>query len=146
MEITPQNFTYTITAEEDGKTASLSGLDIDDTWYRENPNTPTKTVVCNIDTGECWIEEATTGILTGKVIIYPNPYRADMGCEEKIIFDTLPSETKIWIYTIMGKLVKKVDVKGTRWEWNIDKIPSGIYIYLIKADEFKSKGKITIIK
>ncbi|RLI85246.1 MAG: hypothetical protein DRO76_05755, partial [Candidatus Altiarchaeales archaeon] len=61
------NFTYAITAQKDGKTASLSGLDIDDTWYREDPNTPTKTVVCNIDTGECWIEGVTTGTLTGRV-------------------------------------------------------------------------------
>jgi len=61
------NFTYAITAQKDGKTASLSGLDIDDTWYREDSNTPTKTVVCNIDTGECWIEGVATGTLKGKV-------------------------------------------------------------------------------
>ena len=62
-----KNFTYSITAEKDGKTASLSGLDIDESWYRENPNVPTKTVVCNIDSGNCWIEGEVTGALIGKV-------------------------------------------------------------------------------
>ena len=62
-----ENFTYTITASYNGKTASLSGLDIDESWYREDPNTPIKTVVCNIDTGNCWIEGVATGTLTGKV-------------------------------------------------------------------------------
>ncbi|RLG44454.1 MAG: hypothetical protein DRN81_04555, partial [Thermoproteota archaeon] len=61
------NFTYTITASYNGKTASLSGLDIDESWYREDPDVPTKTVVCNIDTGNCWIEGAITGTLKGKV-------------------------------------------------------------------------------
>jgi len=65
--VTQKNFTYTVTVSHNGKTASLSGLDIDDTWYREDPNTPTKTVVCNIDTGNCWIEGSTTGTLAGKV-------------------------------------------------------------------------------
>jgi len=60
-------FTYTITASYNGKTASLSGLDIDESWYREDPNVPTKTVVCNIDTGNCWIEGVATGTLKGKV-------------------------------------------------------------------------------
>ena len=48
-----RNFTYKITASKDGKVASMSGLDIDATWYRENPNQPVKTVVCNLGTGIC---------------------------------------------------------------------------------------------
>ena len=81
-----------------------------------------------------------------KVIIYPNPYRADMGWEEKIIFDNLPSGARIWIYTLTGELVKETEVKGKRWEWNLDNIPTGVYIYLIKATGFKNKGKLAIIK
>ncbi|RLB03971.1 MAG: hypothetical protein DRG59_10945, partial [Deltaproteobacteria bacterium] len=66
-EVKIQNYTYTITAQKDGKTALMSGLDIDESWYREDPDKPTKTVVCNIDTGNCWIEGAATGTLKGKV-------------------------------------------------------------------------------
>ncbi|RLI52316.1 MAG: hypothetical protein DRP09_18205, partial [Candidatus Thorarchaeota archaeon] len=66
-EVKQENYTYTITASYNGKTASLSGLDIDKSWYRENPDVPTKTVVCNIDTGNCWVEGVATGTLKGKV-------------------------------------------------------------------------------
>jgi len=66
-EVKQENYTYTITASYNGKTASLSGLDIDESWYREDPNVPTKTVICNIDTGNCWIEGVATGTLKGKV-------------------------------------------------------------------------------
>jgi len=62
-----KNYTYTIIAEKNGKTASMSGLDIDESWYREDPDKPTKTIVCNIDTGNCRIEGSTTGTLSGKV-------------------------------------------------------------------------------
>ena len=55
-EVKQENFTYAITASKDGKTASMSGLGIDETWYREDANTPTKTIVCNLDTGLCSIE------------------------------------------------------------------------------------------
>ena len=66
---TDKTYSYNITASKDGKTATMSSLDIDETWYREDPDKPTKTVVCNIDTGECWVEEATvtTGIISGTV-------------------------------------------------------------------------------
>ncbi|RJS75398.1 PEGA domain-containing protein, partial [Methanophagales archaeon] len=66
-EVKQENFTYSITASKDGKTASMNGLDIDESWYRENPDVPTKTVVCNIDTGNCWIEGVATGTLSGTV-------------------------------------------------------------------------------
>ena len=50
------NFVYTITSSKNGQAASISGLDIDESWYRENPNVPTKTVICNLGTGTCSIE------------------------------------------------------------------------------------------
>ncbi len=40
-----KKFIYTVTASKDGQTAAMSGLDIDESWYRENPNMPTKTVI-----------------------------------------------------------------------------------------------------
>ncbi|RLI03284.1 hypothetical protein DRO38_02895, partial [Candidatus Bathyarchaeota archaeon] len=61
------NFTYTITASKDGQTASMSGLDIDETWYREDPDVPTKTVVCNLGTGVCSIMGVSTYNISGYV-------------------------------------------------------------------------------
>lgn len=118
----------------------VKGVDPDESWYRENPMEPTYTVV----------------IVLGKqkqppeILVYPNPYRADMGWEEKIIFANLPEEATIWIYTLSGELVEKIEYKaetsGGIVEWDISDIASGIYIYLIKSKNFKKKGKIGVIK
>jgi len=64
---TDKTYSYNISASKNGKTASMSGLDIDKSWYRQDPDTPTKTVVCNIDTGECLIESTATSIISGTV-------------------------------------------------------------------------------
>jgi len=73
------NFIYNITASKNGQTASISGLDVDESWYRENPNTPVKTVVCNIDTGECKVENVATGANspTTTATIIPAPDESD---------------------------------------------------------------------
>ena len=51
------DYTYTITVSKNDKVAVVSGFNIDESWFREDPNIPTKTLVINIDTGEWWIEE-----------------------------------------------------------------------------------------
>jgi len=82
------------------------------------------------------------------VLLDPNPYRADMGWEEKIIFGNLPEEATIWLYTISGELVKKMKHKsetaGGIAERDISNVASRIHIY--KSKEFKKKGKIGVVK
>jgi len=61
-------YSYTIIASKDGKNATFSGLNLDESWLREDPDTPLKTVVINIDTGEAYIEGKITGSVTGVVL------------------------------------------------------------------------------
>jgi len=49
------DYTYTVIASKDDRSASLNGLDIDEQWYRENNEIPAQTVICNIDLGTCSI-------------------------------------------------------------------------------------------
>ncbi|RKX71112.1 hypothetical protein DRP53_02750 [candidate division WOR-3 bacterium] len=142
QEVIPRNinYTYTVIASKGGLTGMVEGVDPDEAWYREDPMDPTYTVI----------------IVLGKqkqppeILVYPNPYRADMGWEKKIVFANLPKEATIWIYTIAGELVEKIEHKaetaGGIVEWDISDIASGIYIYLIKSKDFKKKGKIGVIK
>lgn len=58
------NFTYAVSVSKGGKTASMSGLDLDPTWYRDNPQTPLKSVVCNIDGGTCQVQNSSSPIIT----------------------------------------------------------------------------------
>jgi hypothetical protein len=61
------NFTYTITVSKDGYTASITGVDPDETWYREDPNVPTITVECDLSSGNCVIVGVKTGSISGTV-------------------------------------------------------------------------------
>jgi len=91
-EVKQDNFTYSITASKDGKTASMSGWDIDESWYREDPNTPTKTVVCNIDTGECWVEGVATNLsITNWSSTGGNPTYKDN--PQDLIYKVQPEDT-----------------------------------------------------
>ena len=51
------DYTYTITVSKNGKNVTIHGFNIDSSWYRDDPNTPIKTLVINLDSGEWWIEE-----------------------------------------------------------------------------------------
>ena len=234
-QMSQTNFTYTITASKDGKTASLNGLDIDESWYREDPNVPTKTVVMVLggqsyvsddtvepvlsitipqngakvfgrvpikinaadnfgvikvelyindilvqtfynppyewiwDTGEISAGEYTIKAvaydtnnntnekeITVKVIkvegivTYPNPYIGGKGYPERISFANLPKEATIRIYTISGKLIKRIKHKdaadGGSREWDVSEISSGIYLYTIISPEGKKTGKVSVVK
>jgi len=64
-EVKTINYTYNITVVKDGKRVVVENFDIDEKWYRENPDLPTRTLVVNLDTGEWWIESSIGGNLTG---------------------------------------------------------------------------------
>jgi len=61
-------YSYTIVASKNGKNATFSGLNLDESWLREDPDTPLKTVVINIDTGEAYMEGKATGSVAGVVL------------------------------------------------------------------------------
>lgn len=45
------DFNYDITVEKDGKSATVTGINPDENWYRSDPGVPTKTIVLTLDTG-----------------------------------------------------------------------------------------------
>jgi len=61
------NYTYTITATYGGKTATITGINPDETWLRQDPNIPVKTIKCNIDTGTCAFVSPETGSSSGVI-------------------------------------------------------------------------------
>jgi len=81
-----------------------------------------------------------------EILVYPNPYRADQAWEEEIVFENLPEDAAIWIYTAAGELVERIKSRNRRVVWNINDVSSGVYIYLIKAAGFKKVGKVSVIK
>jgi len=86
------------------------------------------------------------------VKIYPNPFRPLEG-HKGVIFNELPDEAKIRIFTIAGELVRKSQaIREGSWFWDGkneegEEVARGIYIYLIVDNTGNKKiGKIAVIK
>jgi subtilisin family serine protease len=128
----------------------------------QSVNTTNKTVVAEAD-GSNWdkgidyrlfVTLAPSGDLN-EVRVYPNPYKPNSGLgHSKITFDNLTDSAKIKIFNIAGELVRSMEEEGStgRKEWdatndNSERLASGVYIYLITADNGSKKiGKLAIIR
>jgi len=97
---------------------------------------------------------AVEGTLAGfkgesKAIAFPNPFRP---ASDRLLSFSFPSGDagsglKIEIYTMEGELVKKLD--GLTWNGlNSAGIPAatGVYLFLVKSDSGKSRGKFALIR
>ncbi|MBT5953686.1 T9SS type A sorting domain-containing protein [bacterium] len=89
--------------------------------------------------------------------VYPNPWvpfdgnDKTGGIDTGVVFDELPEQSTIQIYTTSGKLVKKLVATTSSWIWDGKdesgtEMASGIYFYAISYDGKYVKGKITVIK
>jgi hypothetical protein len=109
-----------------------------------------------------------------KVFVYPNPYRADDGYEDKgfenrsgtesqnrmrrIHFANLPRVCKIYIYSLDGDLIRELDhdypegdPMSTHDTWdlitrNTQAVVSGLYYWVVESDQETQIGKFVIIK
>jgi len=100
------------------------------------------------------------------VVPFPNPWRADRAQGlERMVFTNLPRNATLAIYTIHGRMVKKIN-PGTysdqgrtnhrgstgRIEWGLSNsngqsVSSGIYIYVVKDEAGNQvSGKLAIIR
>lgn len=126
-----------------------------------NPLTINGIVVCDTvaaviasdgTNGAITIEAPETAPNLSNTKAYPNPFKPSSG-HDRIVFMNLTEGSTVKIYTLSGKLVKKIKGQtGGMAEWDVrnkrgKKVSSGIYIYLItnKSGEEK-KGKIAIVK
>ena len=75
---------------------------------------------------------------TNSIAIYPNPVK------DKLIIEGIDSKSECDVYTIDGKLVKKIQLNGLYNEVNVENLKSGIYFIRIKTDRELITRKIII--
>ena len=160
-----------------GSTMKLSIYRPDDTLYaqKESSASPIFVEVLNAEAGE-WTYKITAMDVTYdnypfvveigskspsgplSITVYPNPCYLNTGQNIKIV--NLPLNSKVYIYTISGELVRTLDnaseiiTAGSSttafWDCKNDlgeEVARGIYIYLATDDAGSKKtGKIAIIK
>jgi subtilisin family serine protease len=91
------------------------------------------------------------------VINFPNPFRPSR--DDKVTISFPPDlEVTVKIYNLAGELVRNLEEEGSEvrpekgeayWDGKNeggDRASSGLYIYLLKGEEVKATGKITVIK
>ncbi|MBE9510973.1 MAG: T9SS type A sorting domain-containing protein [Bacteroidetes bacterium] len=147
-DIGTTEYIYAITAEKNGYTGVVTRINPDGNWYREDldnyPGVDKGTIVIKLQSS---ISDYNSG---EEIVISPNPYIKFKSTGKDITFGNLPKEATIKIYTVSGKLVKKIVHKsiedGNSTQWNISNVASGIYIYYIKTSQGEKKGRISIIK
>ncbi|MEW6516225.1 MAG: LamG-like jellyroll fold domain-containing protein [candidate division FCPU426 bacterium] len=88
-----------------------------------------------------------------RVILYPNPYRADFKPRPEVTFINLPQRAVIRIYNVSGKLVWQTtkDSNSNRQTWNLNNeqgrpVASGVYIYKIKSGWREKSGKLVLLR
>ncbi len=95
------------------------------------------------------------------VINFPNPFKPSRDARVTISFPSegeSDGEISVKIYNLAGELVRKLDEEGSEvrsekgeayWDGRNEaeeRAASGLYIYLLKTDTAKARGKITLIK
>ena len=84
---------------------------------------------------------------------FPVPFIPSRGDNKEITFTEISPLCTIKIYTLNGELVSTIEHTSgeTSHSWDVtndsgDRLASGVYLYLIKNDKNKKKGKLIIIR
>jgi subtilisin family serine protease len=97
---------------------------------------------------------AVEGTLAGfkgesKAIAFPNPFRP---ASDRVLSFSFPADTAgtgltVEVYTMEGELVKKLD--GLTWDGRNaagNPAATGVYVFLVKSDSGKARGKFAVIR
>ena len=86
------------------------------------------------------------------VRVYPSPWKSTEHADKDIIFDGLPPNSTVKIFTVTGQHVITLQATTSQANWKLkndhgENVASGIYLYLITDDQVgKLRGKIAVIR
>ncbi len=87
------------------------------------------------------------------LFIYPNPFSYRKEDRERIVIDGLSAQTTIRILTVDGRLVRRLETRGGRVEWDVrdfkgDRVSTGVYV-VVAADsqnDQRGVGKVVVVR
>jgi len=91
----------------------------------------------------------TISNFTATIKIYPNPWKRNNSPYNKIVFTGIIPGSEIKIYNLAGTYVFSTKINNDIFEWYAknesgNDLPAGIYIFYIKSNNEKYKGKIIL--
>ncbi len=86
------------------------------------------------------------------VLVYPNPWRADVHKNPLILFQNLPTGSTVDLFTLSGHWIRQLDVVSGLAQWDLrndqgERAASGFYSYLIRASNKRtSQGLVGVVR
>ncbi|MEX0680248.1 MAG: two-component regulator propeller domain-containing protein [Balneolales bacterium] len=88
-----------------------------------------------------------------ELFIYPNPFSYSQENSERVVIDRLSDQTIVRVLTIDGRMVRRLETRGGRVEWDVrdfrgDRVSTGIYI-IVSVDgqnEQRGIGKLVVVR
>ena len=91
--------------------------------------------------GKAETRDERVKILPQKIMVYPNP------ASNVVYFANLKGAAHLTIKDITGKIIQKMNIDDTSYQWNTTNLSNGIYIYTIYSDRAElATGKVMINK
>jgi uncharacterized repeat protein (TIGR01451 family) len=129
---TTTGMTYTITAEKDGYIETVTGINPDETWYREDPNTYWNTITIVLPTGTPLIPALTlqktvnkSSAQEGETLTYTITYQNTGSAQATniVITDNIPTTPTYIDNSATGNYT--YDNENKILTWTIDSLESG---------------------
>ncbi len=87
------------------------------------------------------------------LFIYPNPFSYREEERERIVIDGLSSQTTIRILTVDGRLIRRLETRGGRVDWDVrdyrgERVATGVYVIVASdsQDDQRGIGKAVVIR
>ncbi len=87
------------------------------------------------------------------LFIYPNPFSYNRESSERVVIDRLSEQTTVRILTVDGRLVRRLETRGGRVEWDVrdfkgDRVSTGVYIIVSVDDQNDQRGvgKLVVVR
>ncbi len=88
-----------------------------------------------------------------ELFIYPNPFSYNNEDRERVVIDELSPETTVRILTVDGRMVRRLDTRGGRVEWDVrdfngERVSTGVYV-IVSVDsqnDQRGVGKLVIVR
>lgn len=99
------------------------------------------------------MEEISYSLSPAEISPAPNPVTVH-SAQDQVVFYNLPPGTKLTILTLAGQRVKTLGKSlqsGDRMAWDLrdynnNRVASGIYLFLARSENFRSRGKFAVIR
>ncbi|MCK4358888.1 MAG: T9SS type A sorting domain-containing protein [Candidatus Cloacimonetes bacterium] len=77
---------------------------------------------------------------------HPNPFKGSTTIEYAIKGRLKAEPVEIRIYNVAGQLIETIEARYGTAKWNVDNLPTGVYFYQLKTENYNEVKKMLLIR